>query len=62
MRAQKAFVLGRLNSKLFVSVDNLLNSDDLRIFSVDRNADVNASIDSERRFGRRYELGCQFDF
>ncbi len=62
LRAQKAFVLGRVNSKLFVSVDNLLNSDDLRIFSVDRHADVNAAIASERRFGRRFELGCQFDF
>ncbi len=61
VRAQKAFVVGRLNSKLFVSVDNLLNSDDLRILSLDRNTDV-TPIDSERRFGRRYELGFQIDF
>ncbi|HKB08745.1 MAG TPA: hypothetical protein VKF61_10745, partial [Candidatus Polarisedimenticolia bacterium] len=65
LRAQKAFVMGRLNSKLFVSVDNLLNSDDLRIFSLDRGADNRAAsvqIDSERRFGRRYELGFQIEF
>jgi carboxypeptidase family protein/TonB-dependent receptor-like protein len=62
VRAQKALVLGRLDSKLFVSVENLLNTDDLRIFSLDKNTDLNTTLDSERRFGRRFELGCQFDF
>ncbi|HEV8702141.1 MAG TPA: carboxypeptidase regulatory-like domain-containing protein [Candidatus Polarisedimenticolia bacterium] len=65
VRAQKAIVMGHFNSKLFVSVDNLLNADDVRIFSLDRNdAAVSQSgrVVSERRFGRRYELGVQLDF
>jgi len=65
VRAQKAIVMGRFNSKLFVSADNLLNADDIRVFSLDRNdATVSQSgrVVSERRFGRRYELGVQLDF
>ena len=79
VRASKAFVLGRLSSKLFMTVDNLLNSDDLTIHSENRNsteivpqADVvqrllnspvsPLQLDSERRFGRRYEVGFQIEF
>jgi len=64
VRAQKAMVMGHFNSKLFVSVDNLLNADDIRIFSLDRNdaTVLSGRIVSERRFGRRYELGVQLDF
>ncbi|MBI1950303.1 MAG: carboxypeptidase regulatory-like domain-containing protein, partial [Acidobacteria bacterium] len=38
LRASKAFVLGRLSSKLFITADNLLNSDALTIFTENRNA------------------------
>src|SRR4030095_16152625 len=56
LRAQKAFVLGRLASKVFLSVDNLLNSDDLRIYSQEGGAAARTltTLNSERRFGRRF--------
>lgn len=63
LRAHKAFVLGRLSSKLFMTVDNLLNSDALTIDTVNRNSPSTAlQIDSERRFGRRFEVGFQIEF
>jgi hypothetical protein len=63
LRASKAFVLGRLSSKLFMTADNLLNSDDLTIHTENRNAAEHAlQLDSERRFGRRFEVGFQIEF
>ncbi len=63
--AHKSFVLGHFNSKLFITVENLLNSDTLTIFEYlpdnpDRSGDL--QLDSERRFGRRFEIGFQFEF
>ncbi|HEX9428646.1 MAG TPA: TonB-dependent receptor, partial [Candidatus Polarisedimenticolia bacterium] len=65
LRAQRAFVLGRYNSKLFITVQNLLNTDDLRIFEYDPAAPDRGGalqVVSERRFGRRFEVGFQFEF
>lgn len=65
VRAQRAFVLGKFNSKLFITVENLLNTDDLRISEYDpASPDRGGSLQvvSERRFGRRFELGFQFEF
>jgi len=73
LRAKKAFVLGRKAASLFVEVFNLLNADDLRIFSYDPSAQVRfdpadpssgtaLQIDAQRRFGRRFQIGFQFDF
>ena len=63
LRASKAFVLGRLSSKLFMTVDNLLNSDALTIHTETRNSPEGAlQLDSERRFGRRFEVGFQIEF
>jgi len=58
VRAQKALVVGRYNSKIFLSVQNLLNRDDLTVSS----SIPPDSLFQTRRFGRRFELGMQFDF
>ncbi len=65
LRAQRAFVLGKFNSKVFITVQNLLNADDLRIFEYDPAAPDRGGalqVVSERRFGRRFEVGFQFEF
>jgi len=64
VRAEKSLVLGHLNSRLFVTIDNLLNSDDLTVHALLPSASDRSlgQVDSERRFGRRYELGFQIDF
>jgi len=65
LRAQKAVVIGRLSSKLFLSVENVLNSDDLRILRINSHVDSTSLLpqfDSVRRFGRRFEIGMQMDF
>jgi len=65
LHADKAFVLGKLNSKLFFDIQNILNRDYLRIFtyepaSPDRGGAL--QIISERNFGRRFQVGFQFEF
>ncbi len=74
VRASKSFVIGRSAAGLFVEAYNLLNSDDLRIYSVDPNRaagfDPSGSasvpgalqLDAERRFGRRWQVGFQIAF
>jgi hypothetical protein len=43
-----------------VEVENLLNSDDLRIFDVDQ--ELFLGVDADRRFGRRWQLSAAFYF
>jgi outer membrane receptor protein involved in Fe transport len=65
LHAEKALVLGKLNSKLSMDVLNVLNSDALRIFTYEPAASDRGGalqIDSERRFGRRFQVGFQFEF
>jgi hypothetical protein len=65
VQASKAFVIGRFNSKLFLAVANVLNQDDLVIRTYEpsnANRGGNLQLDAERRFGRRYQIGFQFDF
>lgn len=65
VQASKAFVMGRFNSKLFLAVANLLNQDDLTISTYEpasSNRGGNLQLDAERRFGRRYQIGFQFEF
>ena len=65
LQATKSFVMGRFNSKLFLAVQNLLNTDDLSITTYqpdNPNRGGALQIDAERRFGRRYQLGFQFEF
>ena len=74
--ARKNFVLGSRLGALSFEVFNVLNSDDLRIFTYEpallSGADGNRAsaagprgplqIDGERRFGRRFQVGLQFEF
>ncbi len=75
VRAKKSFVIGRTSAAMFVEVFNLLNSDDLRIVTFQPTAggsglssgDVGVGaqrlqLDATRRFGRRYQVGFQFNF
>ncbi|HEU4403129.1 MAG TPA: TonB-dependent receptor, partial [Candidatus Polarisedimenticolia bacterium] len=75
VRAKKALVIGRHAAAAYIEVFNLLNSDDLRIFtySPDQPDRFSASpngvpvqealqLDATRRFGRRFQFGFQFDF
>jgi len=57
--------MGPFNSKLFLAIQNALNTDDLTIntFEPDNpNRAGNLQLDAERRFGRRYQIGFQFEF
>ena len=65
LQAAKSFVIGRFNSKLFLAVQNLLNTDDLDINTYEPdnpNRGGALQLDAERRFGRRYGIGFQFEF
>ncbi|MGH9797328.1 MAG: hypothetical protein ACRD5D_04115, partial [Candidatus Polarisedimenticolia bacterium] len=73
LRARKSFVLGGCSAAVFLEVFNLLNTDDLRVFTYDENVlpQIAASdgtpqgplqLDAVRRFGRRFQIGFQVDF
>jgi Carboxypeptidase regulatory-like domain/TonB-dependent Receptor Plug Domain len=73
LSARKALVLAKTTASLFIEVFNLLNSDDLRIFTIepapfDRvgsdslTTQVPLEVDGTRRFGRRIQVGFQIDF
>jgi hypothetical protein len=72
--ARKNFVWGRTTWAVSLEVFNLLNSDDLRVYSYEpsRTTGFDAGgatliatplqLDAERRFGRRFQVGFQFNF
>jgi hypothetical protein len=63
--ARKSFVMGKLNSKVNLTVQNVLNRDNLRIFSYEPAAPNRGGalqLDSERDFGRRFQVGIEFEF
>ncbi len=73
LRARKSFVIGRCASALILEVYNLLNRDDLRVYTYEPEplAGFNITdptpvgtlqLDGERRFGRRFQIGFQLDF
>jgi outer membrane receptor protein involved in Fe transport len=65
VKAEKALVLGKFNSKLFLNVDNLLNTDVLYIEAFEpaaSNKSLNLQLDAERLFGRRFEIGMALEF
>src|SRR5262245_5668611 len=65
LHADKAFVIGKLNSKLFLDIENVLNQDHLRIFFYEPSAPDRGGalqVISERDFGRRFQIGFQFEF
>jgi len=70
---RKMFVLGRTTGAVSFEVANLLNSDDLRIFTYEPfsgsgydigglSALTPLQLDATRRFGRRFQIGVQFNF
>jgi hypothetical protein len=63
--ARKSLVLGRTNAQIILSVENLLNRDDLTISRAARRSDpaeLGFEVVSERRFGRRFEIGMAVEF
>ena len=76
-RVTKSFVVGKASASAFFEVYNLLNTDNLRVNSIEnipvRIRVLNARgdvmiipskvlIEGERDFGRRYQVGFQLDF
>jgi outer membrane receptor protein involved in Fe transport len=70
---RKTFVLGRTTGAVSLEVMNLLNSDDLHVISYEpvtgSGYDVDGlspltplQLDATRRFGRRFQIGFQFNF
>jgi hypothetical protein len=65
LQASKSFVIGRFNSRLLLAVANALNSDHLVISTYEPdspNRSGNLQLDAEREFGRRYQIGFEFEF
>jgi hypothetical protein len=72
--ARKNFVIGKNVAAISLEVFNLLNSDDLRIYTYEPAGNVGFDVSSgqtiatplqlnaERRFGRRWQIGFQFAF
>ena len=75
-RVEKAFLVGKASASGFFEVFNLLNTDDLRVKTIEsKNLGVPVGgiitdyaaqhillVEGERRFGRRYEVGFKIDF
>jgi outer membrane receptor protein involved in Fe transport len=60
---RKAFTLGRAQAGAELTVTNLLNSDDLEIGNInDAAAALQLISGTERRFGRRFQLGFSLNF
>ncbi len=73
LRIRRSLIFGHRTGALFVEVFNVLNRDDLRIFNYlpaetdtfeanDTTPFSRLQIDGVRRFGRRIQLGLQFEF
>ena len=61
VRTEKSFVLGKTSASAFFEVFNLLNSDDLRVYTLNPGRS-SLQADEERRFGRRFQIGVRLDF
>src|SRR5262249_16551479 len=65
LHADKAFVMGKMNSKLFLDVENVLNRENRGIYTYERAFSDRGGalqVNSERDFGRRFQVGFQFEF
>ncbi|HUD72010.1 MAG TPA: TonB-dependent receptor [Dongiaceae bacterium] len=74
LSARKNFVIGRNTAALSFEVFNVLNTDDLRIYTYEKDQNVGFDVDGARqvsdalqldavrRFGRRFQIGFQFSF
>jgi outer membrane receptor protein involved in Fe transport len=60
-RARKSFVIGKAAAGAFFEVFNILNSDDLRVYTISPRRFANQT-DEVRQFGRRFQFGIQIDF
>ena len=58
---KKSFVIGKVSAAAQITAENILNSDDLRVFEINDSAFSN-QITSLREFGRRFELGLILNF
>jgi outer membrane receptor protein involved in Fe transport len=67
-RARKSFVMGKAAAGAFFEVFNILNSDDLRVYTInpegrfDSNGRIIFQSNEVRQFGRRFQFGIQIDF
>jgi hypothetical protein len=61
IRTEKKFVIGQVTAGAFFEIFNLLNQDNLRVFTID---DRFYTLESNqiRDFGRRFQLGIKMDF
>ncbi len=57
---QKSMTLGPVAASIGVEVQNLTNSDDLRIDNY--NLDAFIALDATRNFGRRWQLSLSMNF
>jgi hypothetical protein len=73
LNLRKTFVVGKTTAAAFLEVFNVLNSNDLRIYSYEPSKgdfttldaallSIPITLDGERRFGRRFQVGMQFQF
>jgi len=73
LNMKKSFVLGRTSAAAVIEVFNVLNTDDLRVFTYEPSKGefkpgqgillaTPLQLDAERRFGRRFQIGLQLQF
>ncbi|MCI0658145.1 MAG: hypothetical protein L0170_13925 [Acidobacteria bacterium] len=61
VRTEKAFVMGKAAASAFFEIFNLLNTDDLRVYTYDTGV-TRLNVVGEREFGRRFQFGIQVNF
>ena len=61
MSLRKSFVIGKVSASAQIQVDDILNTDDLRIFEVNDISFSNQVL-ATREFGRRWEFGLILNF
>ena len=73
LNARKAFVMGKTTAAAIVEIFNVLNTDDLRVFTYEPSRgqfkpgqgillSAPLQLEAERRFGRRFQIGLQLQF
>jgi hypothetical protein len=73
LNLKKSFVMGRTSAAAVFEVFNVLNTDDLRVFTYEPNKGefkpgegillaTPLQLDAERKFGRRFQVGLQLEF
>ncbi len=61
LHGEKKLVIGKTTAAAYLDIQNLLNTDDLRVFEIDNTLQSLQAIET-RDFGRRYQLGFRMDF